>query len=355
MNNPGTTATHQPPGRTEPGSAPQPPPAAETPFLTRVAVTGATGFVGRQVVRELVARGHRPVCLVRDRERFLEQARSLGEERLEAVGGDLFDDQALQEVTTGSEAVIHLVGIIFEHPLRGQTFQRIHVEATRRMLDAARAAGIRRFLHMSALGTRPRAVSEYHRTKWAAEGLVRESGLDWTIFRPSIIHGPDGEFMRMMRRMVCHATLPMLGVLPAPFPILPYFGDGQNRVQPVSVRDVAHCFVAALSRPETIGQVYALGGPEAMSWKELYRACREAFPGAKKWKPVVGQPVWAAKLMAMTLMKLPLLPAMMRFNVGQVEMSQEDSVCDISPVEETFAVQLRDFRTELAGYAAMVE
>ena len=185
-------------------------------------------------------------------------------------------------------------------------------------------------------------------------GLVRDSGLGWTIFRPSIIHGPDGEFMRMMRAMQCSATVPVFGVIPAPFPVVPYFGDGQNRVQPVSVKDVAHCLVASVSRPEAIGRVYEMGGPEAMSWKELYRTCRDLMPGAKHWKPVVSQPVIAAKLMAMTLMRLPVLPPMFRFNLGQVQMSQEDSVCDVSPVERAFDIRLRDFREELADYGGQI-
>lgn len=329
--------------------------APEPEFLARVTVTGATGFVGRSVVRELIARGHTPVCLVRDRNRFLQQAAEFGKGHFEAVGGDLFDDRALAQAAQGAQAAIHIVGVISERRLAGQTFHRIHVEGTRRILDACKTAGVKRICHMSALGTRPNAVSEYHRTKWLAEGYVKDSGLDWTIFRPSIIHGPNGEFMRMMRTFVCKATVPILGIFPAPFPVIPYFGDGQHRLQPVSVKDVAHCFVAALSKSETIGKIFELGGPEAMSWKELYRVCREKIPGAKPWKPIVGQPVAVAKLLAMTLMKLPLLPRSLRFNVGQVQMSQEDSVCVVAPVEKSFGIKLRDFRQELSEYAAMIE
>ncbi len=327
----------------------------EPPFLARVFLTGGSGFVGRSVIRELVARGHLPVCLVRDRQRFVSSLPGLPADRFETVAGDLFDDAALAKAAEGADAAIHLVGIIAENRIRGQTFERIHVEGTRRVVAASKAAGVKRYVHMSALGTRAGAASEYHRTKWAAENFDRESGLEWTIFRPSVIHGPGGEFMRLMKTMVCKAVVPALGFIPAPFPVIPYFGDGQARLQPIHVKDVAHCFVAALRLPETIGKIYELGGPEAMSWKELYRTCRELIPGAKKWKPMVGQPVWAAKLTAMTVMKLPILPPLLRFNVGQVQMSQEDSVCDIEPIEKTFGIKLRDFREELRAYAWQIE
>ncbi len=321
----------------------------------RVLVTGGTGFVGRSVVRELVARGYTAACVVRDAGRFRSQVSDLPDDRVHAVGGDLFGDGVLEQAAEGVAAVVHLVGIIQERPLRGQTFERVHVEGTERVLAACKAAGVGRIMHMSALGARLHAPSEYHRTKWTAESRVRESGLDWTIFRPSIIHGYDGEFMQMMRAFVCDMTVKSFGFLPAPFPVIPYFGTGQYRLQPVSVRDVAHCFVASLSKPETIGQSYGLGGPEMITWKELYRICRDTIPGAKRWKPIVGQPVWAAKLMARTLMKLPVLPFSMRFNVGQVDMSQEDSVCDVEPVEKAFGIKLRDFRRELNEYAKRIE
>jgi len=321
----------------------------------RVAVTGGSGFVGRHVVNELVARGHHPVCLVRDRSVFVDQMRRLPADRYDAIGGSLFDRDAFATTVKDCAAVIHIVGIIQERPLKGQTFERIHVEGTKRALEAAKAAGVKRFIHMSALGSRLNAPAEYHRTKWVAECAVRDSGLDYTIFRPSIIHGPDGEFMQMMRTFVCDAMVTSFGFLPAPFPVIPYFGKGDKKLQPVDVRDVATCFVGALARPETIGKSFDLGGPEALTWKQLYQTCKDLIPGAKQWKPIVGMPVWKAKFLAKTVMKLPVLPMALRFNEGQVAMSQEDSICDTRPAEAAFGITMRDFRTELRNYAALIE
>lgn len=326
---------------------------SETPTIERVLVTGATGFVGRAVVRELCARGMRPICLVRSAEKLRRSQPDLSGDRITPIVGDLGDARALRSAAGQCQAVIHLVGIIVARPLRGQTFRRIHVEGTRAVLRAAQKAGIRRYAHMSALGTRADAKAVYHQTKWEAEELVRESGLDWTIFRPSLIHGPDGEFMQLMKRFVC-------GLVP---PVIPYFGDGSNKLQPVSVKDVARCFVASLTQGDTVGKVISLGGPRAYSWIELYNACRALMPGARRWKPLVSQPVAVAKLIATlgqpAMALAEMVPCMklglFRFDAGQVQMSQEDNTCDASIAEKMFGIRMRDFEEELAGYAERIE
>lgn len=324
---------------------------SDAPTIERVLVTGATGFVGRAVVRELCARGVRPVCLVRSAEKLRRQHPELGGDRITPIVGDLGDAHALQDSARQCQAVIHLVGIIVARPLRGQTFRKIHVNGTRAVLTAARDAGIRRYVHMSALGTRADAIAPYHRTKWAAEELVRESGLDWTIFRPSLIHGPDGEFMQLMKRFVC-------GLVP---PVIPYFGNGKAKLQPVSVKDVACCFVASLIRAETIGRVVPLGGPRAYSWIELYNACRTLMPGVKRWKPLVSQPVAVAK--AIAILGQPAMAVaeaiapklgLFRFDTGQVQMSQEDNICDASIAETLFQMKMRNFEEELSAYAERI-
>ncbi len=319
--------------------------------VERVLLTGGTGFVGRSVVRELLTHGLTPVCLVRSPQKLFKQHPEVDPDRFVPVPGSLADQDALREAAEKCQAVIHLVGIIIERRLKGQTFRSVHVRGTQRVLEAARRAGVRRFLHMSALGARPDAASKYHQTKWTGEEYVRQSGLDWTIFRPSIIHGPQGEFTRLMKRFFC-------GLMP---PVVPYFGSGTAKVQPVSVKDVAFCVVEALFRPEMIGGVFPLGGPRKYSWIELYNTFRTLIPKAKRWKPLVSQPVPVAKLVAtvgapvMALMELVVPPlGLYRFDRGQVEMSQEDSICDHTIAEQAFGISMRDFEEELASYADQI-
>jgi len=299
-----------------------------------VALTGATGFVGGHTLAALLARGHTVRVLARDPEAL--EAPPGPEKALVRVKGDLFDPESLDRLVEGTDAVVHLVGIIDERG--GRSFEAVHVEGTRLLLAAAQSAGVRRWVQMSALGSRDGAVSRYHRSKFEAETQVRDSGLDWTILRPSIIHGPDGEFMQMVRGF-------WTGLFP---PFVPYFGagplgrGGAGRLQPVWVEDVARVAAEAITNDRAIGEVYPMGGPEAMSWPAFYRACRAHLPKAMN-KPVLPVPVWYANLVAGW--------AGVPFNRDQVVMSQEDSVCERAKFEKHFEFEAAPFAATFAEYA----
>jgi uncharacterized protein YbjT (DUF2867 family) len=286
------------------------------PTARHVFVTGATGFVGHAVLQRLCAEGHIVRCLVRRGSEA--DLRGLG--AIARIEGDILTP-GLEEGMAGCDAVIHLVGIIREHRATNVTFERVHTEGTRNVLEAAKAAGIRRYVHMSALGTRRGAASRYHRTKWAAEEAVRASGLDWTIFRPSIIYGRGDGFVSMLASMVRR------------MPVVPVIGPGRQRVQPVPVEQVAAGFERALERPATIKQTYEVGGPQAVTLEELLDLIGRALGRRRVLKAHV--PLGVMTPLARLLHPLPGFPV----TPDQLLMLGEDSVCDPRPFYETFTLE----------------
>jgi uncharacterized protein YbjT (DUF2867 family) len=276
--------------------------------MQRIFVTGGTGFVGRHLVRLLTSRGFLVRCLVRPgSERDLK-----GLESIDRVPGDVLRPDGLVACAEGCSAIVNLVGIIREHRARGVTFERLHVRATENMLAVAKAAGVKQYVQMSALGTRPQARSAYHRSKWQAEEAVRASGLDWTIFRPSIIFGRGDEFISVLAAMIRR------------YPVVPVLGDGNYRLQPIAVEQVSEGFVQALRMPAGPGRVYEVGGPQAYRLVEILDLIGAAMGRARVRK--VHVPLTAVKAMTQAFGWLPFYPV----STDQLTMLEEESVTDPS-------------------------
>lgn len=274
--------------------------------MPKVLVTGGTGFVGRAVVEKLLALG----CEVRVLSRSAK-----GSPGVETLPGGLDDPAALERACAGVQAVVHLVGIIAEK--KGQTFEQVHVEGTRAVLAAARKAGVRRWLHMSALGARPDTAARYAKTKAGAEALVRESGLDWTIFRPSIVFGPGDQFVNQFAAMF---RFPWNWLQLHSFPLI---GGGKTKLQPIAVGDVAAAFAGALSRAESVGKTYDLVGTEALSLKEILQEVAKAtgteyvVDGAVPWRWFARVLCWFCVVAFPLLLVLALVQMAFLFHPGE--------------------------------------
>ncbi len=279
-----------------------------------VALTGGTGFVGRHIAATLVARGHRVRVLARDPAR----ARFLSDRNVEVVAGGLADRAALDRLASGADALIHLVGIIVEQGV--QTFTAVHVAGTEALLAAARHAGVRRFVHMSAVGARDEpGATPYHRTKRRAEQLVRDSGLSHAIFRPSIINGPESAPIQLLVRL--HRWSP----------VVPVFGDGRFPTQPVWIDDVALAFALATERPDTVG-VFELGGPQVLTYEEFLLTIGRATGHSR---PLIHVPLGWAQAAAGAF---DWLGARAPMTSDQLQMLVEGSATPANAIESVFGI-----------------
>jgi len=219
----------------------------------KILVTGGTGFVGSRIVHALRAEGRRVRVLVRRRERG-SRAASWG---AELVRGDMTDRESLRGAVEGSEVVVHLVAI---RQGSGEQFRRVMEDGTRDLVAAAKEAGVKRFVLMSALGTteQTKDLVPYYHAKWQEEQAVGGSGLEHVIFRPSFVFAKDGGILPTFRRLAKVA------------PVTPITGSGKQRIQPIWIEDVAAYFAQGVDKPEAANGTFELGGPDAVSWNEFW-------------------------------------------------------------------------------------
>lgn len=268
-----------------------------------VLVLGGSGFVGRHVVNRLVQLGMKVVVPTRRRE----NARHLILlPTVDVQDADIHDPPTLARLAARSSAVVNLVGILNESGR--DSFARVHADLTAKVIAACRGAGVRRLLQMSSLNADPEGPSRYQRSKGEAEAAIAASGLDWTIFEPSVIFGREDRFLNLFASLA--RLLPVMALARA-----------HTRFQPVYVGDVAHCFAHALADDATIGQRYPLCGPDVYTLRELV-----AYVGKLTGheRPILELPDWAGRLQARFLELVPGTP-MSRDNLASMEV---DSVCN---------------------------
>ena len=274
----------------------------------RVTITGASGFIGRYVVKRLATRGIVIAAVSRDIEKA-KMLRPMGDVgQIATLRASLVDEEALAVTVAGSDSVVNLVGILHEHG--AQRFDAIHHEGAARLARIARAAGVKRFVHVSALGADASSPAAYARSKAAGEAAVRAEFPDAVILRPSVVFGPEDNFFNRFARMA------------QVFPALPLIGGGKTRFQPVYVGDVADAVVRALEDERAAGRTYELGGPRAYSFRELMELLLGEIGRQKALVPIS---YGLAEFQARLLEWLPSPP----LTRDQVKMLQRDSV--VSP------------------------
>ncbi len=284
-----------------------------------ILLIGGSGFLGGHVAQRLAAQGHSLAVPTRHRER----ARHLIVlPTVDVVETDVHDDARLAELVAGQDAVINLVGILHSRyglPY-GPDFARAHVALPKRIAAACRAAGVRRVIHVSALNADSNGPSQYLRSKGDGEAVLRtaDGALDLTIFRPSVIFGPEDSFLNLFARLQRLA------------PVMP-LGNPGARFQPVYVEDVAQAIVASLDRRDAVGQAYCCCGPRVYTLAELVRYVGQQIG---KPRPIIALPEALARIQAGLLELLPNPP----MSVDNLDSMEVDSVCpggDLLPFDAT--------------------
>jgi len=249
----------------------------------KVLITGGTGFVGPHVVRAIAATGNDLKLLVRDSTR----SRDLPGQ---PVVGEMTNTVSLQHAVEGVDAVVHLVAI---RQGSDEQFKRVMEQGTRDLVAAAKEAGVKRFILMSALGTSEdtRNLVPYYHGKWEMEQAVKGSGLEHVIFRPSFVFGREGGILPTFRKL---AKLT---------PVTPIIGSGEQKIQPIWVDDVAAYFAAALEKQDAANKTFELGGPDAISWNEFWQRLRTSL-GIRR-RPSIHVPVGLMRVNALVTERLP--------------------------------------------------
>ncbi|HEY0523613.1 MAG TPA: complex I NDUFA9 subunit family protein [Stellaceae bacterium] len=282
----------------------------------RVAITGASGFIGRYVVKRLAARGAVVAALVRnvDRANFLRTMGDVGQIALVRAGLD--EEGVLAAALTECDSVVSLAGILHEGGGAGQRFDKVHRDGPALLARLAQAAGVRHFVHVSAIGADPASPSAYARSKGEGEAAVRAAFPGAVILRPSVVFGPEDQFFNRFAAMAQVA------------PALPLVGGGATRFQPVYVGDVADAVVKALAEPAAAGKTYELGGPETYTFRELMELM---LATVNRKRRLVTLPFGTASFLGSIMEKLPN-PALTR---DQVTLLRHDNV--VSPGAMTLA------------------
>jgi uncharacterized protein YbjT (DUF2867 family) len=302
----------------------------------RVAIIGGTGFVGGYLIDSLLDAGHSVSTMVRPGSE--DKIRRAGQLRI--IGGCLSSKNAIEETCEACDAVIYNVGILREFPRQGITFEETQLRGVERTIAAANRAGVSRFLLMSANGVHANGTP-YQDSKYRAEELLRNSGLEFTIFAPSVIFGNPHGLMEIATQLYADMVVPLL-------PAIGFYtgwnpATGKVMLSPVHVEDVAQAFVKALQDEKLLRQKVHFGGPETLSWPEMIERIAGA---AGKTKTVIPMPIGVMKLAALLLDWIPKFPV----TRDQLTMLAEGNAVEPDELARIIGREPRRFDSESLSY-----
>jgi uncharacterized protein YbjT (DUF2867 family) len=299
--------------------------------VVMILVCGGTGLVGSAVVNELLKRGETVAVLGRDPEKV---ARAFSG-AVEAREADVRSTETLVPAVTGADVVINAVQFPtspIEVPRRGWTFEDVDYKGTVNQVNAAKLAGVRRFLYVSGVGVAPNAEKHWFRFKWMAEQHLAQSGLEWVAIRPTWVFGPRD---RSLNRLLGFSKY---------LPFVPMFGDGKQPMQPVFFEDLGRVITDAALKPEAANRVFEVGGPEVMSMNQVLETGLEVI-GRKR--PILHHPIGIGKAIGTMAALLPITPPL---TADAVDFISEPAVADMTATNQVFSPRLTPLREGLLTY-----
>jgi uncharacterized protein YbjT (DUF2867 family) len=291
----------------------------------KIAIIGATGFIGSNLTRTLSRRGYDVIAVTRNVDTPL-----AGLKGVTCIRGDIHDIDSLKNALGEIDTVYHLVGIIAE--TRELTFEKTVIEGTRNLVAACRQCGVKKIIYLSALGTARKIDSRYFRSKQLAEKAIKDSGMTFTILRPSVVYGPEDKFINMLAGLIKR------------LPFMPVIGHGHYPLQPLYVNDLAAILESSLNKTETTDRIIEVGGPEIFELRELLSVIKKALD---KKRISIYIPFWFMKFNA-GLMEMVLRPT--PITREQLDMLKAGSTCDNSEFDFLFNIRLTKLEDGLREY-----
>jgi NADH dehydrogenase len=291
----------------------------------KIAVTGAGGFVGSNLIKSLSYTSHTIIGLIHRK-----QPTSYNSENLKYVKADIHKTDSMLTAFSGVDMIYHLVGIIAE--TRELTFEKTVAQGTANLIKAARECGVRKIIYLSALGTSDMAEMAYFRSKWLAEEAVRNSGLNYVILRPSLIFGPGDKSVNLFARLI------------KLFPVFPVIGDGRYVVQPIYINDLIKIMLDCIDNQKASGQTIEIGGPRAMSLRELIAIIRKTLHrrGLNLYIPT-GLMTAVATILEMFFKPAPVTK-------DQIKMLLTGNSCENDTLYSIFEIELTSIENGLEEY-----
>jgi len=290
------------------------------------AILGASGFIGNYLTLTLLHLGYITHLLYNRKDPQFTSVRG----KVVTFRGSIENEKALEECFESCETVYHLVGLIAQ--TKDKTFEKVVEGGTEKVVRAAQNAGVRKIIYLSALGTAPDSDSLYFQTKYRAEQTIINSGLDYTIFRPSIVYGAEDQFINRIASMIKRA------------PFLPVIGDGLYRLQPVYVEELCAVMASAASEDFTSRKIYEIGGPEQLTYLEIVDIIKRVLEIKRVNIHIpIGLVRLVAALMEKIIKRAPI-------TTDQIKMMRAGSTCDATVAEKAFNVKFSALETQLSKY-----